>query len=141
MNIRSDLAQFYNSEAKKYHQTRKKYRADGFLILKRLRSLHLKKPKLFELGCGGGRLISFLNHEGEIDFSYTGVDIAQSLLALAQKDNPKNRFICSDMLSALQTLKQESQNAILACASFQHLSTERERLLVMKSAYRALEYG
>ena len=44
------------------------------------------------------------------------------------------------MLSHLQTCKQESLDLIVACASFQHLPPEKERLAVMKNVYRALNY-
>lgn len=141
MSIHSDLASFYNTEAKKYHQTRKKYRPDGQRILKVLDKLGLKNPKLLELGCWGGRLISLLNAEYQGNFSYTGIDISQGLLNYAKKENPDHEFVCADMLSFLTSVKQESLDAVLACASFQHLPSEAERLAVMKNAYRALNYG
>lgn len=40
----------------------------------------------------------------------------------------------------LQSLEQESLDAILAFASFQHLTDEKARLALMKNAYRALHY-
>lgn len=135
-----DLQDFYNSEAKKYHQTRKKHRADGILILEKLHSLKLKNPKILELGCGGGRLTTLLNKSYKSDFSYTGVDISKKLLQYAKEDNSNNEFICLDMLSFLQSCKQETFDSIIACASFQHLTTQEERLAVMKNAYRALSY-
>jgi hypothetical protein len=33
MAIKADLQQFYNQEAKKYYETRKKFRKEGALIL------------------------------------------------------------------------------------------------------------
>lgn len=141
MTITQDLASFYTAEAKKYHQTRKKYRPDGQLLVQKIQSLSLKVPKILELGCWGGRLITLLTQQLKKKFFYVGVDISEGLLNYAKKDNPDQKFVCSDMLSYLQICKQESLDIVIACASFQHLSTEKERLAVMKNAYRALKYG
>lgn len=140
MTITQDLASFYTAEAKKYHQTRKKYRPDGQLLVQKIQSFSFKNPKILELGCGGGRLIQLLSQQFKKNFSYTGVDISEGLLYYAKKENPDQKFVCSDMLTYLQTCKQESLDVVVACSSFQHLSTGKERLAVMKNAYRALKY-
>ncbi len=141
MNIPSDLANFYNSEAKKYHQTRKKHRSDAEKILSSLEHIEAKSPKILELGCGWGRGISLLQSQFQKKFSYTWVDLSEKLLELAKKDNPNQQFVCANMEQYVQNLKQESLDAILAFASFQHLSDEKSRLALMKNAYRALNYG
>lgn len=140
MSIVQDLADFYTTEAKKYHQTRKKYRPEGGLLLQSISKLSARIPKILELGCGGGRFISLLNQQFKKKFSYTWIDISEGLLSYAQEENPDQHFFCTDMLSHLQSCKQESLDLIVACASFQHLPTEKERLVVMKNAYRALNY-
>lgn len=140
MNITQDLAYFYTTEAKKYHQTRKKYRPDGQLLLQKLQAFPFKHPKILELGCGGGRFISLLNQSFKKKFSYIWIDISEGLLSYAKEENPDQQFFCSDMLSFLQSCKQESFDSIVACASFQHLATDQERLAVLKNAYRALKY-
>ena len=140
MSIVQDLADFYTTEAKKYHQTRKKYRPEGELLLQSISKLSARIPKILELGCGGGRFISLLNQQFKKKFSYTWIDISEGLLSYAQEENPDQHFFCTDMLSHLQSCKQESLDLIVACASFQHLPTEKERLVVMKNAYRALNY-
>lgn len=61
-------------------------------------------------------------------------------MELAKNDNPKQHFVCANMETYIQTLEQESLDAILAFASFQHLSNEKSRLALMKNAYRALHY-
>lgn len=141
MSIQSELVNFYNSEAKKYHQTRKKYRSDTERILASLENIETEIPKILELGCGGGRGISLLHSKFQKKFSYTWVDISEKLLELAKKDNPNQQFVCANMEQYMQSLKQESLDTILAFASFQHLSDEKSRLALMKNAYRALNYG
>jgi hypothetical protein len=70
MSIVQDLADFYTTEAKKYHQTRKKYRPEGELLLQSISKLSVRTPKILELGCGGGRFISLLNQQFKKKFSY-----------------------------------------------------------------------
>lgn len=140
MSIHSDLANFYNHEAKKYHQTRKKHRDDAEKILSALGRLEAETPKILELGCGGGRGVSLLERKLQKKFSYTWVDLSEKLLELAQNENPKQKFICANMEQYMQNLEQESLDVILAFASFQHLKDEKSRLALMKNAYRALHY-
>ena len=58
--IKSDLAHFYTENAKKYYQTRQKHWTDGQYFLDYIKSLNLEKPRILELGCGGGRFLSYL---------------------------------------------------------------------------------
>jgi hypothetical protein len=57
--IKSDLAHFYTENAKKYYQTRQKHWTDGQYFLDYIKSLNLEKPRILELGCGGGRFLSY----------------------------------------------------------------------------------
>lgn len=141
MSYSESLAAFYNAEAKKYHQTRKKYWSEGKLLLETLEKYDNNHLNILELGCGGGRLITLLENEDIGKFSYTGVDISQGLLEHAQQEHPQQRFVCAHMLDFLTTVPQESVDIIFACASFQHLKYQEERIAVMKNAYRALKYG
>ena len=109
MKIIDELEQFYTAEAQKYAQTRRKHRPDGERLLEVLESLEMKSPKLLELGCGSGRLVSYLDQAWERKFAYTGVDLSPG------------QFICSEMTSFLEGCKQESFDAVVACASFQHI--------------------
>jgi cyclopropane fatty-acyl-phospholipid synthase-like methyltransferase len=67
------------------------------------------------------------------------IKIAQSEtsnLKLTQK--PK--FIAQDMLSFLEQQEQQNFNIVVAVASFQHVPTKWERLLILKNIYRVLDY-
>jgi hypothetical protein len=48
--IKEDLKSFYNTHAKKYHETRKKHREEAKLILNEI-SLKNKKISILEFGC------------------------------------------------------------------------------------------
>lgn len=150
MTIKTNLKDFYNTEAKKYAQTRQKPRKEAeeiFKIIAENSSKH-KIYKILELGCGSGRFVqqemfSELTKQYKID--YTGVDISKDLLKFAKNSYPpkhqKNwQFVCDDMLSFMKTQKQETADAILAFASFQHISTQAERQILMHYFYQTLKY-
>jgi len=54
--------------------------------------------------------------------------------------NHQVKFVVSDMLSFLEKQEQQNFDMVIAVASFQHISTKWERLLIMKNIYRILNY-
>jgi ubiquinone/menaquinone biosynthesis C-methylase UbiE len=141
MSTYSDLEKFYDSEATKYHQTRQKYRADWEMIMSAILSqIQKEDPKVLELGCWWWRGAKLLSEHYHQNFSYTWVDISSKLLAYAKKDNPWFSFVHSDMNKYLASLGQESQDIILACASFQHIPDETSRIKILKNIFRVLQY-
>lgn len=140
MSITSDLEKFYDSEAKKYHQTRQKHRSGSKKILNALNTYDNKKPTIIELWCWWWRWASLLEEKFNKDFSYTWVDISNNLLSLAKKDHPALSFEHNDMISYLAKLPQESVDIILAFASFQHIPNEEQRIALLKNCHRALKY-
>jgi tRNA (cmo5U34)-methyltransferase len=150
ITIKQDLQDFYNQEASKYHETRKKYRKEGERILEAIDAL-MNKPlaldkdikksiSILEIGCGSGRFASYLREHYQGKFTYVGVDLSQELLAYAKKDNPKGKFICEDMSEFIVRQKQEKFDLIIGTSSFQHIPTYRERLFLMKFFYKLLKY-
>ena len=138
--IKSDLAHFYTENAKKYYQTRQKHWTDGQYFLDYIKSLNLEKPRILELGCGGGRFLSYLKEHWSWDFEYHGVDLSEGLLAYASKDHPEAVFSCEDMSVFMQNAGQEEYDVIVACASFQHLPSVEERKNLLKNCYKSLKY-
>ncbi|OGS72732.1 MAG: methyltransferase type 11 [Flavobacteria bacterium RIFCSPLOWO2_12_FULL_35_11] len=58
-------------------------------------SITKDKAKLLEIGCGPGNITKFLLSAGP-DFDIFGIDIAQNMIELAKKNNPKARFAIMD---------------------------------------------
>jgi len=145
MSITSDLAEIYDTEAKKYAQTRKKPRKEAERIFDIINDKWWKRKnsplKIIELGCGSGRFTQQKKFSELKNISYTWVDVSQELLKYAKKTYPKWKFICDDMLSFMRKQKQENIDCILAFASFQHISTDEERKLLMQYFYKTLKYG
>ena len=141
MNTKEKLKAFYNKEAKKYYQTRNKYRSDWETILQEIKNYWKKNISILEFWCGWWRCIKYLNDNlKEVKIKYTGVDLSDNLLNYAKKDNPNGNFICTDISSFSKDIKQESYDFIIWIASFQHIPSNKEKLFLMKRFYQWLKY-
>lgn len=90
---------------------------------------------VLDLGCGNGRLLTFLEKEGYK--SYLGLDQSAELLKQAKKEHPKAKFFEADMSEALPV---EKVNAIFAIASFHHLPP-KDQLQALKNWKKVLKPG
>ena len=141
MDIKNEVKDFYDKEAEKYYFTRKKHRSDWELILDEIEKYWKGTISILEFGCWSWRLISFLNEKiKNKKIIYTWVDISKNLLKYAKKENPKNNFICDDILNYIKTQKQESIDFIIWVASFQHIADKKERIFLIKNFYKSLKY-
>lgn len=142
MDIKKNLKDFYNTEAKKYYYTRNKHRSDEKYILKHIQDYPKKNIKLLEFWCGGGRLIKAINKNiKDKKINYTWVDLSKNLLEFAQKDNPSNKFYTADIKEYIKKQKQEEFDIIIWIASFQHIPNKKERLFILKNFYKSLTYN
>ena len=71
---------------------------------------------ILDIGCGSGRLCSFLQ---EKEVNYTGCDSSSKLLSLAQKKFPRNNFVFGDFRDL--PFEDKSFDLVFAIASFHHL--------------------
>ncbi len=146
--ITDDLRQFYDAEAVKYTNTRKKVWSDASLILNEIKKSEKKTLSVLEFGCGGWRLLEQLWTLEWYKINYTGIDISKNLLNLAKKEAARKNlkakisatFVCDDILHAVKQYKQESFDFVIGIASFQHITSLSERFFLMKSIYRILKY-
>ncbi len=140
--IKQDLQSFYNSEAKKYAETRKKFWHEEKVILDAITPLfeEWKKVRVLEFGCGSGRFASLLNQNFPGQFDYVGIDLSDELLSYASKENPNLTFFQWDITKLIKNFEQESFDLIVWTSSFQHIPTNKERSYLMKSFYRLLDY-
>lgn len=86
-------------------------------LLKSLLKKHFARPedvRLLDFACGTGRILQLLgNHVG----SATGVDVAQSMLEVAERDLAKTKLICADITEA-SDLDRERFDLITALRFF-----------------------
>lgn len=70
-------------------------RRRGDTILQFLRSLNLERPKIMDFGCGTGWLSAMLSESGSV----TGIDLAESAIALAKEQCPSGTFMAGDLFT------------------------------------------
>ena len=140
--IKQDLQSFYNSEAKKYAETRKKFWHEEKAILEAITPLFEQKEKvrILEFGCGSGRFATLLNQNFAGKFDYVWIDLSEELLSYASQDNPYMTFFQWDITKLVNSFEQESFDLIVWTSSFQHIPTSKERSFLMKNFYRLLDY-
>ena len=140
--IKQDLQSFYNSEAKKYAETRKKFWHEEKAILDAITPLfeNNDKVRVLEFGCGSGRFATLLNQNFPGKFDYVWIDLSDELLSYASKENPNLTFFQWDITKLVKNFEQESFDLIVWTSSFQHIPTNKERSFLMKNFYRLLDY-
>ena len=136
-----NLKDFYNNIAENYYNSRKKHRNEWANIVNEIQSYWKEEISILEFWCWGWRCIKYLNENLKwIKINYIWIDISQGLLNFAKKDNPKDKFICDDIINYINNVAQESFDFIIWIASFQHVKGYEKRLLLMKNFYKILKY-
>lgn len=140
--IKQDLQSFYNTEAKKYAETRKKFWHEEKAIIDAITPLfeEWKKVRVLEFWCGSGRFATLLNQQFPWQFDYVWIDLSDELLSYASKENPNLTFFQWDITKLVKNFEQESFDLIVWTSSFQHIPTNKERSFLMKNFYRLLIY-
>ena len=137
----NNLKDVYNTIAEKYYLSRNKHRNDWIQVLNEIQKYWKKEISILEFWCWWWRCIKYLHENLKwIKINYTWVDISDELLKFAQKDNPKEKFICEDICNYTKKTHQENFDFIIWIASFQHIEKESERLKLMKCFYKSLKY-
>ena len=140
--IKSDLRIFYNSEAKKYAETRKKFWHEEKAILDEITPLfeQNKKVRVLEFWCWSGRFASLLTQHFPDKFDYVWIDLSDELLSYASAENPNLTFFQWDITKLVKNFEQESFDLIVWTSSFQHIPSAKERSFLVKNFYRLLDY-
>lgn len=140
MNYVLDLKEFYNSEAEKFSDTRKKYWPEFSYILEEIESHEKEFLKILEIWCWDWRFLNYIKKNSSKKISYTWVDLSENLISIATQNNPKSEFIIWDMCDVLESMKQQQYDIVIAIASFQHIYSYDKRMFVLKHLYRLLDY-
>jgi len=88
-NIKESIKNFYNAQAEKFSETRKKQWPEFFYIKQEVEKILSQKWKIriLELGCGDGRLYRYLvDVFPKEQIEYTGVDISEGLIKIAKEN-------------------------------------------------------
>jgi SAM-dependent methyltransferase len=134
MDKKKQTIQTYNTSAKKLSDY---YRSVGPRVseIENIFSrIHTVNPFIVEIGCGSGREAKEILKRTD---AYLGIDISESMIALAKNNVPDATFIVADIET---TVLPESVDAVFAFASLLH--SDKETLgLIFKKIYEALTPG
>lgn len=142
MDIVQELQLFYNKQASRFHETRKRTWPEFKILLKEIEGFPEEKKtiKVLEVGCGSWRFYKFLKENSSKIIDYSGVDISKNLIEIAKMENTDGHFSVAHMKDFLEKQKQEQYDVIVWIASFHHLENKTERLFTLELMYRALKY-
>jgi SAM-dependent methyltransferase len=114
--IKKKVKEDYNTIAKEFSKTRRFPWKDFDCFL----PFYKGNAKVLDLGCGNGRLLTFIKKHG--CKSYLGVDQSVALLEHARELHPEYEFKEMD-ISEMKLLKGDF-DALFAIASFHHIPPE-----------------
>lgn len=122
---------FYNHHAASFAITRNKFWRDGEYIA------HLlpKQGSILDVGCGNGRLTTFVSDE----VRYTGVDNAENIIKIAQKQygSATRDFVVASMTKL--PFGDNSFDCVVACASLHHIPGYDAQLQSLQEMRRVLK--
>ncbi len=129
-SLKQELRKSYGSIASQFASTRQ-HSWPGFSLIQEEINL---KGRVLDLGCGNGRLYSYLKGTDNLD--YTGVDFCPELLDEARKAFPEAEFFEQDMT---QLDLDEHYSSIVSVAAFHHLPGIQQRAKALKAIAKHLE--
>lgn len=138
--ITQDLKNFYDNQSTNFHISRKKSWPEFEHIIWVIKKNKSKNINILELWCWDWRFAKHLDENVNKMMYYTWVDISTNLVQIAQETNPDAEFIIDEMNNYLDNIEQESLDFIIMIASFQHISTSKKRIEILKKAYKWLKY-
>lgn len=102
-----------------------------------------KGSRVLDVGCGNGRLISFLEQSGAEGMSYTGVDVSEKLLGHA-KNLHKDSTLAPRFQVASHTSLPCADGAfdiVFSIASLYHVPSDAYRAQAVQECFRVLKPG
>ena len=123
----------YNKVADHFSSTR--YAFNWSRVAEAIKKMQIKTgSNLLDLGCGNGRVIDILKSTG---VNYTGLDISEELIKLAQEKYPKEKFIVGDLLGT--PFGDSEFDYVLSLATLHHIPSEELRLKALEEVHRILK--
>lgn len=104
------------------------------------------EEEILDLGCGNGRLVSFLNKITKVRpllqgsdpcNRYVGLDISEEIIKTARKNHPNFKFLVGDFLNL--PFPDDTFDIIFSIASFHHIPSTELRLEALKEMKRVLK--
>ncbi len=124
----------YDLISEKFSQTRKHFWGE----LEFIKNYTKDSDKVLDYGCGSGRLLELFKNK---NINYTGIDISENLLAIAQKKYNIKNVVFKKITSGQVKLAYNNDyfHSIYSIATFHHLPGAKLRLEIAKELHRILK--
>ncbi len=122
----------YDAFAADFHATRNRPWPEFELLKQYIKP----KAKVLDVGCGNGRLRHYLPNE----VIYTGMDISEKLIKIAQKEHPNASFVQHDFVN-IWPQEMTHFDVIVGIASYHHILSKAQQQQFLENALAALQPG
>ena len=126
------VKQTYNQIASQWDQTR----TGGWSLFSDFLAYVKPGDRVLDVGCGNGRLVELFK---SVNINYTGLDISEELIKIAQAKYPNNNFIVGNLVDLPNFSTQF--DSVFAIASFHHIPSEKLRDQTFKKIASILKPG
>ena len=135
--MNEEFSNVYNDRVRAEAYDRLEFPGTYYLAYRDLPAIigrHVQGRKAIDFGCGTGRSTRFLRKLG---FDVVGVDIAEQMLTLARKRDPKGEYrLVTD--GNLDGLAADTYDLVLSVFTFDNVPTIEKKVLLFQSLTRLL---
>lgn len=94
------------------------------------------KDKVFDIGCGNGRLFQELEKK---NVDYLGIDFSQKLLEIARHKYPQAKFRLADITKDITWKNLKGFDSCFCIGVLHHIPGPKFALKILKNAYKSLK--
>lgn len=135
LQIIAENKKSYNAIASDFDVTRQIAWPEFELLLHYIK----EGSRVLDIGCGNGRLFSFLNRRLPDSLQYVGVDQSEELIKIAGKNNLDADFYVADVLNL--PFQDGEFDIVAGIAFLHHIPSQELREKCLKEIYRVLSPG
>lgn len=126
----------YDAFAHDFSATRKNAWPEFEILLQNIR----KNDRILDLGCGNGRLRTFLEEVIIPSGNYFGLDVSEKLLQIARENFPRDHFFHGNFAQKLP-FGSDNFEIVVSIAAFHHLLNKKDQIIFLKECHRILKPG
>ncbi len=134
--MRKIVKEGYDQIGRQYHKRRLRNAADNYAYFDALRDQLPASGRVLDLGCGGG--IPVAKYFVDRNYSVTGIDISEEMVAIAREAVPKAQFFVADMCTF--AIEPHFFDLIVSTFAIVHVPRE-EQYALFEKIFRGLRNG